>query len=119
VIRLTILFWAILSLGCIKRSVASKSREAILPLYSALVRPHLESCIQLRSSGAPSTRKTWTCWSGARGGHKNDPRAGAPFLRGKAEIVGVVQPEKEKALGRPYSAFQYLKGTTSKLERDF
>ena len=41
-------------LGCIKSSMARGSREMILPLYSALMRPHLEYCIQIWS---PQQRK--------------------------------------------------------------
>ena len=82
-------------LGCIKRSVASTAREVLLPLYSVLVRPHLEYCIQMRSPQYRrdvdlleriQRRTTETFYGMEHLSYKNRLRAGA------------VQPGEEKAV---------------------
>jgi len=63
-------------LGGIRRGVANRERKVVVSLYSSLP---LRGPIWRTAPrpGAPNTRKMW---SGSRGEHKDDQRAGPPLL---------------------------------------
>ena len=87
-------------LVCNKVSVASRAWVVILALYSELVRPHLENCIQIWNS-----QYRRPIGMQPEEGCKNHPRDRTLLLQGQAERAGAVQPREEKVLERPERPF--------------